>query len=450
MNSTAKVATAAALPDGMLADDQASVAQPKSHTRKNVIAISIGNGLEIYDFTVYSFFAAIIGQLFFKVDSAVVSLLLSLATFGVGFVMRPLGAMIIGNYADRHGRKAALTLTILLMTAGTALIALTPTYETIGIGATVALVVGRLLQGLSAGGEIGAASAALMEGNNRARRCYMVSFQLASQGAAALAGALIGFGLTSTLSDAQLHSWGWRVPFIVGLLIGPVGWYIRSHLDEPHAGTKDAAAPIKTVLQTQWKTVICGMLMIWAGTASMYVEVFYMPTYLIRELHYPSTTAFAVAVLAGVTLFLLPPMLGNWCDRLKSRKTMPIAAMSLAFVLVYPAFGLLHAATEQWQALLIIAVLIALFAASTSSMFVLIMEAFRQQYRATGMSVIYGFGVTLFGGFTPLMVASLIAWSGNQMMPAFYLMTALVVSMLAMWRFPGPQQDAQAANATGQ
>ncbi|WP_020683546.1 MFS transporter [Marinobacterium rhizophilum] len=415
--------------------------RPANTSRKNVVAISIGNGLEMYDFTVYSFFAAIIGQLFFNVDSPVAALLLSLATFGVGFVMRPLGAVVIGNYADRHGRKAALTLTIGLMTLGTGLIALTPTYESIGVSATVVLVVGRLLQGLSAGGEIGAASAALMESGNRPRRCYMVSWQLASQGAAALAGALVGFAINGLLDAEQIQSWGWRIPFIIGLLIGPVGLYIRRNLDETHAGSSELTAPFKTVLRTQWRTIVCGMLMIWAGTASMYVEVFYMPTYLINELHYPATTAFAVAVLAGLTLFLLPPVLGRLCDRLQSRKTLPMIGMALAFILIYPAFLLLHSTSALWQALAVIGVLIALFATCSSSLFVLIMEAFRRQHRASGMSMIYGFGVTAFGGFTPLLVASLISWSGNQMAPAFYLMTTLVISAIAMWRFPVPTPE---------
>jgi MHS family proline/betaine transporter-like MFS transporter len=418
-------------------------ARPARTARKNVIAISIGNGLEMYDFTVYSFFAAVIGQLFFNVASPAAALLLSLATFGVGFVMRPLGAVLIGNYADRHGRKAALTLTIALMTLGTALIALTPTYDSIGLAATVLLVLGRLLQGLSAGGEIGAASAALMESDNRHRRCYMVSWQLASQGAAALAGALVGFAINGLLEENEILAWGWRIPFILGLLIGPVGLYIRRNLDETHAGTRTEASPIKTVLKTQWRTILCGMLMIWAGTASMYVEVFYMPTYLIRELNYPATTAFAVAVLAGLTLFVLPPILGRLCDQLQSRKTLPMVGMALAFVLIYPAFALLHDTSALWQALLIIGVLIALFATCSSSLFVLIMEAFRQQYRASGMSAIYGFGVTVFGGFTPLLVSMLIVWSGDKMAPAYYLMTALLVSSIAMWCFPTPPRADQ-------
>ncbi|QXO16763.1 MULTISPECIES: MFS transporter [Vibrio] len=406
-------------------------------SRKAIFAISLGNGLEMYDFTVYSFFAVIIGELFFNVGGAAAGLLLSLATFGVGFVMRPLGAVMIGNYADKYGRKAALTLTITLMTVGTGMIALTPTYESIGIAATIILVVGRLLQGLSAGGEIGTASAALMESDNYQRRCYMVSWQIASQGAAALVGALVGFAVNGLLSAEEVHSWGWRIPFVLGLLIGPVGWYIRRHLNESHqADPKAQDTPFKTVLSKQGGTILTGMLMIWGGTACMYIEVFYMPTYLIKELGYSSTTAFAVAVMAGLMLMVLMPVFGKWADRLASRKTLPLLGMFGSFLFIYPAFTLLGGDASVVKALLVIGVLIALFALSNASLLVLIMEAFSQQYRASGISMIYGFGVTVFGGFTPLLVASLIEWSGNKMAPAFYLMFAIVVSCIAMGRFP--------------
>jgi len=411
--------------------------QSSSKQGKTIFAISLGNGLEMYDFTVYSFFAVIIGELFFNVSGAGAGLLLSLATFGVGFVMRPLGAVLIGNYADKHGRKAALTLTIALMTIGTGMIALTPTYESIGIAATIILVVGRLLQGLSAGGEIGAASAALMESDNYKCRCYMVSWQLASQGAAALFGALIGFAVNGWLTPEDVHSWGWRIPFILGLLIGPVGWYIRRHLKESHEPDTHAKdTPFKTVLRKQGRTVLIGMLMIWGATACMYIEVFYMPTYLIKDLGYAPTTAFAVAVMVGFMLMMLMPVMGKWADRLQSRKTLPLLGMLSSFALIFPAFALLSGEPSLPKALLIIGGLITLFAMANASLLVLIMEAFTQQYRASGISMIYGFGVTVFGGFTPLFVASLIEFSGNKMAPAFYLMTALIVSALAIWRFP--------------
>ncbi|EHP38146.1 major facilitator superfamily permease, partial [Cupriavidus basilensis OR16] len=208
----------------------------RPHSRRAIVAAAIGNGLEMYDFTVYSFFAATIGKLFFPSSSPLASLLLSFATFGAGFVMRPLGAVLIGNLADQRGRKAALTLTIVLMTAGTALIAFTPTHASIGVAATVLVVIGRLLQGLSAGGEIGAASALLLESASKRNRCFLVSWQAATQGGAALLGALTGAAVSALLSPDAMLEWGWRLPFMLGLLIAPVGMYIRRHLHETHEG----------------------------------------------------------------------------------------------------------------------------------------------------------------------------------------------------------------------
>lgn len=405
-------------------------------SRKSIFAISLGNGLEMYDFTVYSFFAVIIGQLFFGESGPVTGLLLSLATFGVGFIMRPLGAVLIGNYADKHGRKAALTLTITLMTVGTAFIAFTPSYSSIGIFATISLVIGRLLQGLSAGGEIGAASAALMESNKKDKRCFMVSWQVASQGGAAAVGALVAFTINSTLTPDQILSWGWRIPFLIGLLIGPVGWYIRRHLEDGAVRNTNQTPPVKTLLSKQGKTVFYGILMIWGGTATMFTEVFYMPTYLIHELNYKPTIAYAVAILAGSLLLIFTPLLGHFCDRLKSRKTLPLIGMIASFILIYPAFLYLGSSDSLMKSLFIIGGLILLFVSANSSLLVLIMEAFKPEYRASGISIVYSFGVTIFGGFTPVFVTSVISMTGNKMAPAFYLMFAVVVSCLAMWRFP--------------
>ncbi|MDH2431511.1 MFS transporter [Pokkaliibacter sp. MBI-7] len=427
----------------MSADPSVLTASPQAtQTRKssasNVVAIVLGNGLEMYDFTVYSFFAAIIGKLYFPVSSSLGALLLSLATFGVGFFMRPLGAVLIGNYADKRGRKAALTLTILLMTIGTALIAFTPTYHQIGIAATLLLVMGRLLQGLSAGGEIGASSAMLMESGLAHRRCFLVSWQTASQGAAALCGALIGVGLSTAFTPAELESGWWRLPFILGLLIAPVGMYIRRQLDETHVVTAEHEhkVSLRDVLRQHYRTLLLGILLMVASTSSMYLEVFYMPTYLIRNLHFPSSTAFAVASLAGAILFLVPPFVGKYCDTLKSRKTLPVCAMVLSLLVTYPAFLLLQQSTELLQAMLIIGGLILIMTAVASTIFVLMMEAFEPFSRATGISIMYAFGVTIFGGFAPFFVTALMAWTGSALVPAWYLMAATFISLIAMLLFP--------------
>lgn len=409
----------------------------RQNTRRVVIASSLGNGLEMYDFTVYSFFAATIGRLFFPSDSALASLLMSLATFAVGFLMRPLGAVLIGRVADRRGRKAALTLTIALMTLGTALIAFTPTYSSIGIAATALLVFGRLLQGLSAGGEVGTASAFLMESGHERNRCFMVSWQGASQGAAALLGALSGLALSSWLSPQELESWGWRIPFVIGLLIGPVGWYIRQNLDETHDGAESSVhRPLAAVLRSHFGTLLLGILLMASATVSMYLVVFYMPTYLTQTLHYPGSTAFALVCLASALLALIPPLAARFADRLPRRKPLLYWTIGLPLLLVYPAFQLLAAGPDSLLLMCAIVALILPLAVGIGAFFALLMEAFPREQRVTGLSIIYSFGVTLFGGLSPLLVTWLVGVTGNSQVPAFYLMAAAALSLLALRLYP--------------
>lgn len=402
--------------------------------RRVVIASSLGNGLEIYDFTVYSFFAVIIGKLFFPGESALASLLMSLATFAVGFLMRPLGAVLIGRVADRRGRKAALSLTIALMTVGTGIIAFTPTYASIGITATLLLVFGRLLQGLSAGGEVGSASAFLMESGSTANRCFMVSWQGASQGAAALLGALTGLLLSSNLSPEALQSWGWRVPFIIGLMIGPVGWFIRQHLDETHTETADTPS-LAQLLREHKGTLLLGIMWMAASTVSMYMVVFYMPTYLVQTLHYPGSFSFALVGLASALLAVIPPIAARYADRFTRRKPLLYWVAGLALVFAYPSF-LLLGLQSTWLCMLAIALLIMPMAVGVGASFAMLMEAFPREQRVTGLSVIYSFGVTLFGGFSPLLVTWLIGLTGNPLTPALYLIATLVLSLIALRLFP--------------
>ena len=407
---------------------------PRGKMRRVVVASSLGNGLEIYDFTVYSFFAVIIGQLFFPTNSALASLMMSLVTFALGFVIRPLGAVVIGRFADRYGRKQALTLTISLMTVGTGIIAFTPTYSSIGIFATGLLVFGRLLQGFSAGGEVGAASAFLMESGRTDNRCFMVSWQGASQGAAALLGALTGLVLTTVLSQEALHSWGWRVPFIIGLLIGPVGWYIRKHLDETHEKI-DQPQPFRNFVNTHARTLGLGMLLMASSTVTSYIVVFYMPTYLTRTLHYPGNFAYALVALACVLLAVIPPLASRFADRLPRRKPLLFWLGGLQLLFAYPAFMLLDQ-QNTLLCLLAVVLLIAPMAAGGGAGLALMMEAFPREDRVTGLSIVYSFGVTLFGGFSPLIVTWLIAETGSALVPAWYLCAAIVLSGIALRFYP--------------
>jgi len=402
--------------------------------RRVVIASSLGNGLEIYDFTVYSFFAVIIGKLFFPSESATASLLMSLATFAIGFLMRPLGAVLIGRVADRRGRKAALSLTIALMTLGTGIIAFSPTYSSIGIAATVLLVFGRLLQGLSAGGEVGSASAFLMESGRTDNRCFMVSWQGASQGAAALLGALTGLLLSNNLSPEALQSWGWRVPFVIGLMIGPVGWFIRQHLEETHTETANAPS-LASMLRDHRGTLVLGVMWMAASTVAMYMVVFYMPTYLVHTLHYPGTFAFALVGLASALLAIIPPIAARYADRFARRKPLLYGVIGASLVVAYPAF-LLLGGQSHLLCMLAIILLIMPLAVGVGASLAMLMEAFPREQRVTGLSIIYSFGVTLFGGFSPLLVTWLIGVTGNPLTPAFYLIAAILLSLIALRLFP--------------
>jgi MHS family proline/betaine transporter-like MFS transporter len=394
--------------------------------RKVVIAASLGNALEMFDFTVFSFFAVLIGKQFFPVDNGgIVSLLLSLATFGIGFVMRPVGSIVIGNYADKRGRKPALMLTILLMALGTALIGFAPTYAQIGLAAPFLIVAGRLLQGFSAGGEIGASTAFLMESGSTSRRGFMVSFQMVSQGAAALCGALAGTLLSNFLTPDALESWGWRVPFIFGLLIAPVGLYIRRHLDETHTQTQTSTSTSRTdtshggafgyVIKHHLREVVLGVLMMVGLTTAMYIVAFFMPSYAVKVLHMPKSVSFLSGCVAGLVMMIVSPFFGNLTDRLKSRKPLLLIAHFGIFLLIYPFFWGVNA----YQSLVImlpgVALLIGFLMAGCASAFLLVLEAFPANARVTGMGLIYAICVTIFGGFAQFIVTWLLHTSGNPL-----------------------------------
>lgn len=399
--------------------------------RRVTIACALGNALEMYDFTIYSFFAVVIARNFFPSQSPVASLLMSLTAFGVGFLMRPLGAMVIGRFADRQGRKAALTLTIALMTAGTAFIAFAPTYQQAGLLGTALLVAGRLLQGFSAGGEIGTASVLLMESTAVGNRCGNVSWQVASQGYAALAGAAIGLLLTTALSPGELESYGWRLPFILGLLIGPVGWYIRRCLPETLEPVTRVAAKAFDLRTTALATGLMA-----SSTIGMYLFIFYMPSYLITTLHYPQRSALAIACVAGACLAIITPIAGRYADRYRLRKRLLVWTIALPVVMAWPAFLLLSHTTNLYAAMLIVGLLVLPGCLGSGAFFAMVMEGFAKPQRALGTSVSYSFGVTLFGGFSPLIAAWLTSALANPLAPAFYLLAGGALSLACLKLFP--------------
>lgn len=404
---------------------------PQSQFRL-IAACSLGNALEMYDFTVYSFFALLIGKLFFPSDSAYGSLLLAVATFGIGFVMRPLGGVIIGNYADRKGRKAAMTLTIGLMVLGTLCIAFAPTYASAGVFGSLMIVAGRLLQGFSLGGEVGAATSMLMEAGGVKGRGFRVSWQLASQGVSALLGALTGAALYAALPQASLESWGWRLPFLLGLLIAPVGLYIRANLDETHVAERHESSPVGRLLRAHGGTVLKGILATTAGTATMYLVVFFMPTYMIRVLHMPPSLSLLSGCVTGITLFVVSLVAGRLADRLPNRKPLVIGSLLFSVVAVVPVFWLISHYPSVPLVLALSALLTASVNIGTTPMFLMLLEMLPAGVRASGISVIYSVGVTVFGGSSQFIVTWLLAKTDNPLSPAFYMMVCGVLSLAAL------------------
>lgn len=404
--------------------------------RRTIVATTIGNGLEFFDFTVYGFLALTIGKLFFPTFTPYGQLLLTVAGFGVGFIMRPLGGIVIGAYADRAGRKKAMTLTIFLMALGCAVIALTPTYAQIGVAAPVLIVVARLIQGFSAGGEVGASTTLLVEHATPADRGYMASWQFASQGLGILLGAVVVGGLTVSLSPEAMGSWGWRVPFVIGLLIAPVGMYIRRHLHEslevlPEAERADRPSSLAIVCREHGRTVLAATLTIVGGTVAAYVVAFYMPTYAIRELGMAPPVALLGAALTGLISFGLAPFVGKWSDKVGRKPLIVWSRVALAIV-IYPCFLWLINSPTPAVLLTVVGILSVGLVIQTVPGITMLPEMFPKAVRASGMSLVYSVGVALFGGFSPFIGTWLVNATGSKLAPAWYLIVMTLVSLVGL------------------
>lgn len=404
--------------------------------RKSLLAVTLGNGLEIYDFAVYSFFSVIIGHLFFPAENATLSLLLSVATFGIGFLVRPLGSIILGQYADRHGRKAALQRIMLLMGLGAMLVAAAPTWQQAGIWGPIILVTGRLIQGFSAGGEIGAATSWLLEAGEGQSRAQRVSWQMVSQGAAALSGAITGFILSHSLSIDALYSWGWRVPFILGLLIIPLGFYMRSALPETHftePATVKASSSLGLLIKQHSRKLILGILLVMKSTTSFYIIVYYLPAYMVNTLAYPTSQSYWLSMGAALITLVAPFFLGKFIDRVANLRVIMLFSIVISTVLTLPIFlAIIHHLSLPLTLTLIGVdqVMANLYAVA---FFVLILEAFPAPLRASALSVIYAFGVTLFGGFAQFNVTFLLDLTHNALAPCAYLVLCGVISLGAIY-----------------
>ncbi len=407
--------------------------QGNSRPRRVLLSVVVGSMLEWYDFAVYGFLASVIAKVMFPAGDPTASLLMSVGAFGVGFLTRPVGALVFGVLADRKGRKLALLLTFGLMGAATFAIGLIPPFAVIGIAAPLLVVLARLLQGLAAGGAIGGATAMLTEHAPPGRAGFFASWQAASQAGALLLGALAAATVSALVSPEQLNAWGWRVPFFASAVIVPLGLYIRRRVDDPEAFVRRHAAssPLRLLWRTHRAAVArgFGITIIW--TVSTYFFFVYVPLYAHTVLELPMSTTLFTNSLALALMLGVAPLAGHLSDRL-GRYHLMIAAAVAIVLLIRPGFGFLlnhpHAsALAVFQA--VSAVLAALFIGPAPAA---IAELFPVSVRSSGMGLAYNISVTVFGGFAPLIATSLIARTGNPLSPTWYVMFACGLSLLAL------------------
>lgn len=416
---------------------------PSLHTpsmRRRVIAgTTIGNALEFFDFTVFTFLMLVIGPLFFPAASSYGQLLLTTATFGVGFLMRPVGGMLIGSYADRHGRRAAMTLTLWLMGLGCALIAAAPTYAQMGLAGPVMMVLARLIQGFAAGGEVGASTTLLVEHAPASRRGFYSSWQFGSQSLGVALGALVVGGLTAVLTTEQMQAWGWRLPFVIGILTVPVGAYIRRNLeetltpqDEPDRPRASGHQPLRRIFAEHKAEVAKGILLMIGGMVCAQIIGFYMPAYAHRELGLPATSTLSASVVVGAVGFFCAPLVGMLADRV-GRKRVIFWSRVVTVAVLLPCFQWLVAEPSSARLMIVVALLSVLLALQSAPGITMLPELFPKSVRTTGMSVVYGLGISVFGGFAQFFVTWLLHVTGNPMAPAWYLMVAVAISTVVLF-----------------
>lgn len=412
-------------------------AKPKTAISRTAVAAAVaGNALEFYDFVIYAYFAVYIGKTFFPVEGEFGSLLAAVAAFGVGFFTRPLGGVLIGAFADKTGRKPAMILTVVLITAGTLGLAATPSYASIGIAAPIIVVACRLLQGLALGGEVGPATALLIEAAPHGRRGYYSSWQIGSQGLAVAVGGIFGVVLSLMLSPQDLAAWGWRVPFLFSVLLVPIAIYIRRCLPETHGGSEErtGAAIVGSLFSKHAKILFLGVLASAAVAVASQIGN-YMVTYAVQVLKLPAALAQGSVLMGGMTTFAFALVGGVLCDRFGRRAINLLPRLAL-MLLIVPMFMWLSGAPNAATLLTVTAMLAALTAMFGTAGLVQVPELLPIAVRSTGLSLVYAIGTSLFGGTTQFVVTWLLAVTHNPMAPAWYVAVMCAVSTVAMWMLP--------------
>ena len=398
-----------------------------------IVAATIGNVLEWFDFLVYGYFASYIAAVFFPAHDPTVSLLITWSTFGLSYVARPLGALIIGTYTDRAGRKAGLTLSIGLMMIGTLLMVITPSYAAIGLAAPIIIILARILQGFSVGGEFGSAVAFLVE-HTGDRKGFSASWQWATTGIVSIVVAVFGLALTTNLSHEQMIDWGWRIPYVFGLLVGPAGLYIRARMSETPEfleAEKPARVPIRELLQRQPIPVLLALGASIVSNASYYLLV-YVPTYAVKNLHLPEYTGFAATLVGGILLATFSVLAGHWSDKTQPRVRIMLITGVLFALAAYPSFWLMVAFPSVASCVFAVGLLNLIKGGYSGILPSVLAEQFPVETRGVGIAFSYSISVTIFGGFAPFFATWLVKQTGDPLSPAYYLMATAVMSIVAL------------------
>src|SRR5499425_639622 len=400
----------------------------------SVIRVASGNFLEMYDFMVFGYYATAIGRAFFPSGSAFLSLMLSLMTFGAGFLMRPLGALVLGAYTDRKGRRAGLLLTLGLMSVGIFSIALMPSYATIGVLAPMLVLIGRLLQGFSAGMELGGVSVYLAEIATPGHKGFYVSWQSGSQQVAVMVAASVGVALNAVLPLEKMQQWGWRVPLLLGCAIIPFLFRLRKSLPETdefvarrrHPSTRE----ILRSLTANWKIVFVGIMMVTMTTVSFYMITAYTPTFGNSVLHLASVESLIVTLCVGASNLFWLPVMGALSDRI-GRRPLLLTFTILMLITAYPAMLWLVASPSFARLLVVELWLSFLYGSYNGAMVVFLTEIMPVEVRTSGFALAYSLATAIFGGFTPALSTYLIHITGNRAVPGLWLSFAAACGLLA-------------------
>ncbi|WP_130972157.1 MFS transporter [Klebsiella quasipneumoniae] len=399
-----------------------------------ILRVTSGNFLEQFDFFLFGFYATYIARTFFPAESEFAALMLTFAVFGSGFLMRPIGAVVLGVYIDRIGRRKGLMVTLAIMGCGTLLIALVPGYQTIGVLAPILVLVGRLLQGFSAGVELGGVSVYLSEIATPGNKGFYTSWQSASQQVAIIMAALIGYALNATLEHEEIAAWGWRIPFFIGCLIIPLIFVLRRSLQETEEFLQRKHRPdtkeILTTIARNWRIITAGTLLVAMTTTTFYFITVYTPTYGRAVLHLSARDSLLVTMLVGISNFIWLPIGGAISDRI-GRRPVLMGITVLALLTTWPVMHWLTAAPDFTRMTLVLLWFSFFFGMYNGAMVAALTEVMPVYVRTVGFSLAFSLATAIFGGLTPAISTALVELTGDKSAPGWWLMCAALCGFIA-------------------